>query len=132
MPMKRLLAYIVFVLFAVACVERGQEPTVEQRIDEFNRRAMELSEVITVRERVNVWAWYLSLDEDKQADVKEACEKYIALRDEVSQWRKTLSSEELERVKIHMRHSRSAVNMQRIEDLNRLSTQIMMRETVTY
>lgn len=120
--MKRLMLFIMLALLGAACAEEAAKPSVEQQLDEFNRRAERLAEVIDLGSATGLMQWYTSLDEAQQIEVQKACGEYAALRKEMSEWRRGLSQEEQERVTAHMREASKSIDMRRIEYLNTLSS----------
>ena len=121
--MKRFFIAAFAALFAFACAESAPQVTVEEQMDNFNARMIEILAVVDmdgIQNAGNPKMWFDSLAQEEQMTIVAKCDEFVALQKEMMEWRKSLTPEETERVKAHLRTVDNHHEMRKVNVMNML------------
>ena len=121
--MKRFFIAAFAALFAFACAESTPKVSVEEQIDNFNARMIELLAVVDVegiQNAGNPRLWFDSLTQEEQLSLTAKCDEFIALQQEMMEWRKSLTPEESERARAHMQSTDNHQEMRKVNIMQQL------------
>lgn len=121
--MKRFFIAAFVALFAFACAESTPKVSVEEQFDAFNARMSEILAVVDVdgiATAGNPKLWFETLTKEQQLGVATKCQEFVALQQEMTEWRKSLTQEETERLKEHMHTLSSQDNMRKVNIMQQL------------
>ena len=121
--MKRFFIAAFVALFAFACAESTPKVSVEEQFDAFNARMSEILAVVDVdgiATAGNPKLWFGTLTKDQQLGIATKCQEFVALQQEMTEWRKSLTQEETERLKEHMRTLSNQDNMRKVNIMQQL------------
>ena len=120
--MKRFFIMAVVALFAFACAQE-QKATVEQTLDGYNARMLEILQVVdleAIATAGDIRLWFDELDQQAQLNIAATCKDFVALQKEMTDWRKTLNQEEVERVKVHMKSLNNPHDVRKVNLMHKL------------
>lgn len=121
--MKRFFIAAFVALFAFACAESTPKVSVEEQFDVFNARMSEILAVVDVdgiATAGNPKLWFETLTKEQQLGIATKCQEFVALQQEMTEWRKSLTQEETERLKEHMRTLSNQDNMRKVNIMQQL------------
>jgi hypothetical protein len=121
--MKRFFIAAFVALFAFACAESTPKVSVEEQFDVFNARMSEILAVVDVdgiATAGNPKLWFETLTKEQQLGVATKCQEFVTLQQEMTEWRKSLTQEETERLKEHMRTLSNQDNMRKVNIMQQL------------
>lgn len=121
--MKRFFIAAFVALFAFACAESTPKVSVEEQFDVFNARMSEILAVVDIdgiATAGNPKLWFETLTKEQQLGVATKCQEFVALQQEMTEWRKSLTQEETERLKEHMRTLSNQDNMRKVNIMQQL------------
>lgn len=121
--MKRFFIAAFVALFAFACAESAPKVSIEEQLDAFNGRMTEILTVVDVEGIANAGnpkIWFETLTQEQQLDIAAKCEAFVALQQEMTEWRKGLTPEETERVKEYMRSLSNPNDMRKVNLMQQL------------
>lgn len=121
--MKRFFIAAFVALFAFACAESTPKVSVEEQFDVFNARMSEILAVVDVdgiATAGNPKLWFETLTKDQQLGIATKCQEFVTLQQEMTEWRKSLTQEETERLKEHMRTLSNQDNMRKVNIMQQL------------
>lgn len=121
--MKRFFIAAFVALFAFACAESTPKVSVEEQFDAFNARMSEILAVVDIdgiATAGNPKLWFETLTKEQQLGVATKCQEFVALQQEMTEWRKSLTQEENERLKEHMRTLSNQDNMRKVNIMQQL------------
>jgi hypothetical protein len=120
--MKRFFILAAVALFSFACAQE-QKVTVEQTVDGFNARMVEIHQVVdidAISKEGGINLWFDSLDVQGKQNIAQKCKEFVALQKEMTEWRKTLNQDEIERVKVHMRSLNNPQDVRKVNLMHKL------------
>ena len=121
--MKRFFIAAFVALFAFACAESTPKVSVEAQFDVFNARMSEILAVVDVdgiATAGNPKLWFETLTKEQQLGVATKCQEFVTLQQEMTEWRKSLTQEETERLKEHMHTLSNQDNMRKVNIMQQL------------
>lgn len=121
--MKRFFIAAFVALFAFACAESTPKVSVEEQFDVFNARMSEILAVVDIdgiATAGNPKLWFETLTKEQQLEVATKCQEFVTLQQEMTEWRKSLTQEETERLKEHMRTLSNQDNMRKVNIMQQL------------
>jgi hypothetical protein len=121
--MKRFFIAAFVALFAFACAESTPKVSVEEQFDVFNARMSEILAVVDVdgiATAGNPKLWFETLTKEQQLGIATKCQEFVTLQQEMTEWRKSLTQEETERLKEHMRTLSNQDNMRKVNIMQQL------------
>lgn len=121
--MKRFFIAAFVALFAFACAESTPKVSVEEQFDVFNARMSEILAVVDVdgiATAGNPKLWFETLTKEQQMGIATKCQEFVTLQQEMTEWRKSLTQEETERLKEHMRTLSNQDNMRKVNIMQQL------------
>lgn len=121
--MKRFFIAAFVALFAFACAESTPKVSVEEQFDVFNARMSEILAVVDIdgiATAGNPKLWFETLTKEQQLGVATKCQEFVTLQQEMTEWRKSLTQEETERLKEHMRTLSNQDNMRKVNIMQQL------------
>lgn len=121
--MKRFFIAAFVALFAFACAESTPKVSVEEQFDVFNARMSEILAVVDIdgiATAGNPKLWFETLTKEQQLGIATKCQEFVTLQQEMTEWRKSLTQEETERLKEHMRTLSNQDNMRKVNIMQQL------------
>lgn len=121
--MKRFFIAAFVALFAFACAESTPKVSVEEQFDAFNARMSEILAVVDIdgiATAGNPKLWFETLTKEQQLGIATKCQEFVTLQQEMTEWRKSLTQEETERLKEHMRTLSNQDNMRKVNIMQQL------------